>query len=69
MPKYFHELTLSKMIQHHDFTYECSDDHRAWKNGRSERALINEQLNKTGWTDEIVTQWNKYAPKNQLKEI
>ena len=28
MPKYFHELTLKEMFEHHDFTYEYSDDNR-----------------------------------------
>ena len=29
-----------KLCKHHDWTFEYSDDHRAWKKGREERDFL-----------------------------
>ena len=65
MPKYFHELTLEEMFEHHDHTYQYSDDNRAYVNGKKERDIIEDKVKDSGgWTKELVNKWNKYAPNH-----
>ena len=40
MAKYFHELTLEEMFEHHDHTYMMADDHRAYENGSKQAKII-----------------------------
>ena len=62
--KYYHELPIKEMIQHHDFTYCMSDDNRYYEQGRRQLQLINDTVDKEygGWSKELVDHWNKYAP-------
>ena len=63
--KYFHELTLKEMFEHHDHTYQMSDDHRYYKNGRYQVDIIEDKVAENGgWTEELVNEWNKYAPND-----
>tara|TARA_R100001244_G_scaffold66693_1_gene54806 strand:+ start:408 stop:653 length:246 start_codon:yes stop_codon:yes gene_type:complete len=63
--KYFHELSLDKMLESHDWTYHYSDDHRWWKKGREEMNIINDKIKEIGgWCPRIVTIWNQHAPKS-----
>jgi len=66
MPKtrYYHELPIKEMIQHHDFTYCMSDDNRYYEQGRRQLQLINEKVDEEhgGWSKELVDHWNKFAP-------
>ena len=65
MPKYYHELTLEEMFEHHDHTYMMADDHRAYTNGRQQRDIIEDKVSENGgWTEELVDEWNKYAPND-----
>ena len=67
-PKYFHELSLDKMLESHDWTYEYSDDHRYWKKGSNERDVIHDKIKELGgFNKEIINKWNKYAPKSMKK--
>ena len=67
-PKYFHELSLDKMLESHDWTYEYSDDHRYWKKGSNERDIIHDKIKELGgFNKEIINKWNKYAPKSMKK--
>ena len=62
--KYYHELPIKEMIQHHDFTYCMSDDNRYYEQGRRQLQLINEKVDQEygGWSKELVDHWNKFAP-------
>ena len=66
MPKtrYYHELPIKEMIQHHDFTYCMSDDNRYYEQGRRQLQLINKRVDEEhgGWSKELVDHWNKFAP-------
>jgi hypothetical protein len=63
MPKYYHELTLEEMFEHHDHTYQMSDDNRAYENGRKQREILEDKVKSIGgWTEELVDLYNKYAP-------
>ena len=42
--KYFHELSLDKMLEYHDWFYQYSDDHRYYKKGSEENKIIHEYL-------------------------
>ena len=62
--KYYHELPIKEMIQHHDFTYCMSDDNRYYEQGRRQLQLINKRVDEEhgGWSKELVDHWNKFAP-------
>tara|TARA_B100000959_G_C14711526_1_gene513130 strand:- start:79 stop:318 length:240 start_codon:yes stop_codon:yes gene_type:complete len=65
MPKYFHELTLQEMFEHHDHTYQYSDDHRSYKRGSQEYKIIQDKVKEMGgWNEKLVELWNKYAPNH-----
>jgi len=67
MPKYFHELTIEEMFEHHDHSYQMSDDHRYYENGRKEYKIIEDKVKEIGgWTKELVKLWNKYAPNDSM---
>ena len=67
MPRYFNELTLTEMFEHHDHTYQMSDDHRYYKNGRYQVDIIEDKVSENGgWTEELVNEWNKYAPNDAM---
>ena len=66
MPKYYHELTLEEMFEHHDHTYMMSDDHRYYKEGMEQRRLMEEKIDSIGgWTEELVNKYNKFAPSDE----
>ena len=68
MPKYFSELTLEEMFEHHDHTYMMSDDNRAYENGRQERDIMHTKVKEQGgWTKELVDTYNKYAPSGMFQ--
>ena len=61
--KYFNDLTIEAMFECHDYTYQMSDDHRAYSNGREQWKIINDKLKEVGgWTKELVDKWNEHAP-------
>ena len=67
MPKYYHELTLEEMFEHHDHTYMMSDDNRAYENGRQQRDIMEDKVKSSGgWTKELVDKYNKYAPNDSM---
>ena len=67
MAKYFHELTLEEMFEHHDHTYMMSDDNRAYENGRFEAQVIVDKVKESGgWTKELCDLYNKYAPNDSM---
>ena len=70
--KYFNDLTLEEMFEHHDYTYQMADDHRYYSQGREQMRLINEKLDEAGgWTKKLIDKWNQHAPgdKPWEKEI
>ena len=69
MPKYFNDLTIEEMFEHHDHTYMMSDDHRAYKEGKEQRRLIEEKIDSIGgWNEKLVNKYNKFAPKGFEKD-
>ena len=53
MPKYFNDLTIEEMFEHHDHTYMMSDDHRYYKEGMEQRRLIEEKVDSIGgWNND-----------------
>tara|TARA_R100000152_G_C6614163_1_gene67048 strand:- start:64 stop:309 length:246 start_codon:yes stop_codon:yes gene_type:complete len=69
MPRYFNDLTIEEMFEHHDHTYMMSDDHRAYTEGSTKSRLIEEKIDSIGgWTKELVDKYNKYAPKGFEKD-
>ena len=69
MPKYFHELTIEEMFEHHDHTYMMADDNRYYENGRRESEIIEDKVKSIGgWTKELVELWNKYAPGDEKND-
>ena len=65
MPRYFKDITIKEMFEYHDHTYEYSDDHRKYTNGRNEREIIENKVKSIGgWTKKLVDLWNKYAPNH-----
>ena len=67
MPKYFHELKIEEMFEHHDHTYMMADDNRAYVNGTKERDIIENKVKEIGgWTEELVNKYNKYAPNDSM---
>ena len=66
MPKYFNDLTIEEMFEHHDHTYMMSDDHRYYKEGMEQRRLMEEKIDSIGgWTEELVNKYNKFAPSDE----
>ena len=66
MPRYFEDLTLKEMFEHHDHTYMMSDDHRYYKEGMEQRRLMEEKIDSIGgWTEELVNKYNKFAPSDE----
>jgi len=60
---YFHELSIEEMFEYHDFTYQMSDDHRKYENGRTQYQTIMAKIDELGgWNKELIDKWNKYAP-------
>lgn len=53
---------LEQLIKQHDFTYERSDDHRAYKAGLANLEEIMKAKDCVSRED-YVSLWNKYAPK------
>ena len=45
---YFHELSLDKMLESHDWTYQYSDDHSWYKKGNKERNTIHNKIKEIG---------------------
>ena len=67
MPRYYKDLTLTEMFEHHDHTYQMSDDHRYYKNGRYQVDIIEDKVAENGgWTEELVNLYNKYAPNDTM---
>ncbi len=68
MSRYFDDLTLEEMFEHHDHTYMMSDDNRAYENGRYQRDIMYAKVKKQGgWTKELVDLYNKYAPEGMFQ--
>ena len=68
--KYFNDLTLEEMFEAHDHTYQMSDDHRWYSNGREQMKKNNNKLDEAGgWTKELVYKGNKYAPGDKPWEV
>ena len=66
MPKYFNDLTIEEMFEHHDHTYMMADDHRYYKEGMEQRRLMEEKIDSIGgWTEELVNKYNKFAPSDE----
>ena len=69
MPKYFEDLTIKEMFEHHDHTYMMSDDHRYYKNGRYEADIIEQKVaDNGGWTEELVNE-PKIKEKKLIKTV
>ena len=65
--KYFEDLTLTEMFEHHDHSYMMSDDHRYYENGRYQADIIEDKVAENGgWTEELVDEWNKFAPNDSM---
>jgi len=69
MAKYFNDLELEEMFEHHDHTYMMSDDNRYYESGRRERDIIENKVEENGgWTEELVDLYNKYAPSGMFQK-
>ena len=67
---YFHELSLDKMLENHDWYYQYSDDHRYYERGSKENDIIHNKIKELGgWCPRIVTMWNKHAPKSMETDM
>lgn len=56
---------LEHMLQSHDWTYNFSDDHRAYVKGRDQAQKIRVmmgRLEKMGFENESKELYNKYSP-------
>ena len=69
MAKYFHELTLEEMFEHHDHTYMMADDHRAYENGRREAEIIVDKVkSEGGWTKELCDLYNLFGDAIETRD-
>ena len=69
-PRYYDDLTLEEMFEHHDHTYMMADDNRAYENGRRQRDIMYAKVKEQGgWTKEMVDLYNKYAPKDDMFQL
>ena len=67
---YFHELSLDKMLEAHDWYYQYSDDHRYYKKGSEQQNIIHKKIKELGgWNQEIVDKYNKFAPKSMQTDM
>tara|TARA_R100001480_G_scaffold67300_1_gene78795 strand:+ start:88 stop:342 length:255 start_codon:yes stop_codon:yes gene_type:complete len=67
---YFHELSLDKMLENHDWYYQYSDDNRYYERGSKENDIIHNKIKELGgWCPRIVTMWNKHAPKSMETDM
>jgi hypothetical protein len=62
-------IALDQLLAKHDWTYEYSDDHSAWKRGRQERDAINAEKRRlisegVATAEELTVLMAKYGPKN-----
>jgi hypothetical protein len=62
-------IALNRLLAKHDWTYEYSDDHSAWKRGRQERDAINTEKCRlisegVATAEELTVLMDKYDPKN-----
>ena len=60
-------VNLDRLLQFHDWHYEFSDDHSAWKRGVAERDAINQEQkrlinNGLATEKEVQELIQKYAP-------
>lgn len=60
--------TLEEMLRAHDWTYDYSDDSRAWYRGNDQRTKIvrtmNEEARKSPERKaEVIALWHKHCPK------
>jgi hypothetical protein len=55
--------TFKSMLETHDWFYSYSDDHRYYKRGRDQRALINKAL------DELTEQGLEREAKDLFNEV
>ena len=44
MPRYFDDLSLNEMLEHHDYTYMYSDDFKWYEAGRQKQELIHRKI-------------------------
>jgi len=57
-------------LEHHDWYYDFSDDHRVWQGGQAHMRLIKALMQKIiDYGDEqfVRDAWNDYAPKGNIK--
>lgn len=54
-----HLKQYRELLQHHDWTYEYSDDIRMWRAGKVQRDVIN---NLQPELDPDFELWNQYCP-------
>ena len=55
---------LNELLKNHDWFSQYSDDHQIWKLGSEEREALHKFIYLNGgWNKEVLTTWNKYAPK------
>ena len=62
-------ITLDRLLAFHDWSYEYSDDHSAWKRGVREREAINAEQKRLiheglVTVEEITALTDKYRPKS-----
>jgi len=67
---YFHELSLDKMLENHDWYYQYSDDNRYYERGSKENDIIHNKIKELGgWCPRIVKMWNNHAPKSMETDM
>jgi hypothetical protein len=59
---------LEKLLRTHDWYYDYSDDYSAWKRGKAERDIINQEQKRLvsdglATVEEVQELVQKYAPK------
>ena len=62
-------VTLDRLLAFHDWHYEYSDDHSAWRRGVRERDAINAEQKRLiheglATADELVALADRYRPKS-----
>ena len=55
---------LRQMLLNHDWTYNYSDDHRAWKKGQEERDAIIKLSKELGLESKVVDCFNAFIEGN-----
>ncbi|NDG31610.1 hypothetical protein EB118_16275 [bacterium] len=65
--------TLSEfydMLEHHDWSYQYSDDHRYWRRGQQQMAEIRTAIDSGGKAySDLFEQWDGYAWREKDSNI